>query len=433
MSGWPEAALTIIINTFSILDILLILQTFFGIERCKRLWHYGVIAGVFIVLSVGMGIWLSDKEMLCFVVMCVYVAAVAAVLMKKRRWKPFLLFIPALLMYLQWDSVISLFDILFHLGKYEYTLAETSTYLYSLSSDILLFILLIVIMKKSDKTELFRLTKGETVLVSFFCIFCPVLRSVLQYLEEMFDNFMYSMAWVAFVLILNFAVFYGIFHRKKAKLYREISENYRQQFDEEYQYFKDYKKEQKDIAKFRHDWNNHLLMLTSMFEKGEFEKAKDYFAALSAENQSANRGILTGNEMVDIILSAKQEKLEQERIEVTCGSGLEQLQFIEPVDCCILFSNLIDNAIEANCKCDEGRYIRISVSRNAGMLMFVMENQMNGELKLDNEQLLSTKEDAELHGIGTRNAFEIIKKYHGEYRIMTEENAFTIQILFPLP
>lgn len=414
------------------MNILLLLQLFWGIERCKRIWYYAVVAGVFAVLDIGMEIWLSEEELFYFFTVCIYIAVVAALLTKKRRWRSFLLVFPALLLYLQWSCVISLFDILFHLGKYEYTLAETSSYLYSLFSDILLFVPALYILLKSDKIRLFCFTKAETVLVSCFCIFCPVLTDVLQYLEELFDNFMYSMAWVVFVLILNFAVFYGFFHRKKANLYRELSENYKQQFEEEYQYFKDYKNEQKDIASFRHDWNNHLIMLTSMFERGEFEKAKDYFEMLSAGNSSGNIGILTGNEIMDIILNAKQEKLEQEKIDVTCSSGLEGLQFIEPVDSCILFSNLIDNAIEANCRCDEGRYITIRVIRNAGTLMFSMENKMNGELKREKKRLISIKEKTELHGIGTRNAFEIIKKYHGEYRIMTKDHSFIIQILFPV-
>lgn len=424
--------LTILMNTFSVLDILLILQTFFGVDRCKKLWHYFAIGGIFIVISLGLDRCLTEEELLYFILICLYIAFVGAVFAKERKWRPVLLTIPAILLYLQWDNVCALLDVLFHLGKYAYTWAETATDLYEILSDILLFVILLYVtrVKKIEKRVL-CFTTGETILVSVFCIFCPVLTMVLQYLEDMFDNFMYSMAWVSFVLILNFAVFYGIFHRKNAKHYRALSENYKEQFNTEYSYFKEYKKEQKDMAGFRHDWNNHLLLLTSMFERGEYEKAKDYFESLSQKNKTEDESILTGNEIMDMILNAKQEKLKQEKIEVTYSKGLEELRFMEPVDCCILFSNLIDNAIEANCKCDRERYIAIDVCRKASTLLVTIENKMNGDVKMEKERLMTTKEDGQLHGIGTQNAFEMIRKYHGEYRIEIKDNTFAIQMLFP--
>lgn len=433
MSDWQSAVLSVVINTLTVLDILLILQVFFGIERCKRLWHYGVVGGVFAILNIGLEIWLSEEELIYFIAVCVYIAAAAVVFTKKQRWKPFLLVLPALLLYLQWDSIVSLFDLLFHFGKNEHTLAENSVNLYNLVTDASLLILLLLILRqKPERSAWFRFTKGETLLVSFFCLFCPVLTSVLQYLDELFRNFMYSMAWVAFVLVLNFAVFYGIFHRKKARYYRAISENYKQQFNEEYQYFKDYKKEQKEIARFRHDWNNHLLLLTSLFEQGEYEKAKEYFENLSEKNQTGRKGILTGNETVDIILNAKAERLEKGAIAVSCSSGLEALGFMEPVDCCILFANLIDNAIEANEKCEGERYIRIALSENAGNIMLSIENQWNGEWKLADGKPVSTKEDAETHGVGTRNAFAVVEKYHGTYRLITKKGCFAVQMIFSI-
>lgn len=41
-----------------------------------------------------------------------------------------------------------------------------------------------------------------------------------------------------FVIVLNIAVFYGIIYRNHAKYYKELSENFKEQFDSEYAYFK---------------------------------------------------------------------------------------------------------------------------------------------------------------------------------------------------
>ena len=108
------------------------------------------------------------------------------------------------------------------------------------------------------------------------------------------------------------------------------------------------------------------------------------------------------------------------------------LEFMEPVDCCILFANLIDNAIEANISYQGDRYITLQGVRHPGTILIRIENPTSQKASRSGELLISTKPDSMQHGIGSRNAFEIIHKYAGEYTITTQENLFAIQIVFPL-
>jgi sensor histidine kinase YesM len=57
---------------------------------------------------------------------------------------------------------------------------------------------------------------------------------------------------------------------------------------------------------------------------------------------------------------------------------------------------------------------------------------MNGIVEKSQVALKSTKEDASLHGIGTQNAFAIIRKYNGEYEVETKEDVFVIKMVFSL-
>lgn len=104
---------------------------------------------------------------------------------------------------------------------------------------------------------------------------------------------------------------------------------------------------------------------------------------------------------------------------------------MEDVDICILFSNLIDNAIEANQKCSGERFLSIQTTRKLSILMVAISNRANGELNKSGNILKSTKDNSKEHGIGTQNIFSIIEKYHGEYHIVTENDTFSMKIVFP--
>lgn len=421
MNEW-QYVFTSLTHIFSLFNVILISRLFYGVQYCKETWKYISCGALFFVIDYGLVKWFGYGLLYSAVIFGVTVLSVL-ILVKERRARACLYTFSAFLLYLQWCTIISLLDILFRVDNIIwYTGKSVGPFI--LFADFLLFAVLLFLFFGNKTGKIIRFTEKEIILITILLISCP-------FLKQDTDDTRYLVRYELCMLIMNLVIFYGIVHRRKAGYYRDLSENYRQQFDEEYTYFKDYKRQQKNIAKFRHDWNNHLILLTAMFEKGEYEKAKRYFETLSGENRAGNSRVLTGNEVVDIILNAKWKKLEQERIVVTYSSGFDNFQFMEPVDCCILFSNLIDNAIEANCKCDAERYITIGVSQKAETLMLSVENRMSGELKTEPGHLISTKEDADSHGIGTQNVFEIIKKYHGEYRILAEKNILAFRIIFP--
>lgn len=227
----------------------------------------------------------------------------------------------------------------------------------------------------------------------------------------------------------------GVFilaHRKKVHYYKELSENYKEQFTQKYSYFQNYKEKQSDIAKFRHDWKNHMLLLQEMLDHGEYEKAKTYFTELSEKTVQSQQKILTGNEILDLILASKADELDQNQIQLTCNGKLETFHFMEDVDCCSLFSNLVDNAIEANQKLEKGRYITITTNRTNKLLYVEISNPMENMAGVIETRFQTTKKDSEKHGIGLRNVYEILRKYHIEYYIITNEQEFSIQMLFEI-
>lgn len=430
----------IIVNVFTILNILLISKYLFGGDIRINNRILMTTGGIFLVLDLILSLTLDDSHAnLITLIIYAYILGVLLMLTKSHRLKTLFLTIPVILVYVQWCAILELIEKLFGLDHFYYHyMAGYDVTLAHVFADPLLFLLLCRLGKYSKKHAFnTQLTIGEGVIITILCIFLPIIQEVFNLLEEHFQNILYNIAWTLFIIALNFAVIYTIAHRKKAQYYKELSENYKEQFSSEYHYFKDYKTEQTDLAKFRHDFNSHIILLQEMMTNGEYERAHHYFSDLTAgfshgNTSSVSPPTITGNEIIDLVLSARNDLLSRETIQVYCEEPLTELNFMNEVDCCILFSNLIDNALEANMKLETKRYIRFSKKKTANNLFIEISNPIKEKAVMEGDQYISQKQGSN-HGIGLQNIIGIINKYKGSYHISEENNVFSVQILFPLP
>ena len=95
------------------------------------------------------------------------------------------------------------------------------------------------------------------------------------------------------------------------------------------------------------------------------------------------------------------------------------------------FANIISNAIEA---CDilelNDRYIDMSVSIYEGKVLISESNKLANALKFDEMgNPISTKEDKNKHGFGSKNIRAVVEKYGGELRYHIENEVFEVEIV----
>ena len=230
--------------------------------------------------------------------------------------------------------------------------------------------------------------------------------------------------------MVTFVFAYDFSNDKKIQYYKKVSEDYKEQFTQEYSYFKEYKEMQSGIKKFRHDWKNHMLLLQEMLNQGEYEKAKRYFIELTERTVQNKQEIFTGNEILDMILASKEDEIERNQIKLICDGRLDTFTFMEDVDCCILFSDLINSAIEANLKLRTERYISIEAHKKDQMLYVKISNPIEDMEEVIETRFQTIKKDAEKQEIVIRDIYGIFRKYHIEYYIMISEREFAIQMLF---
>ncbi|NGT96949.1 sensor histidine kinase, partial [Clostridium perfringens] len=102
-------------------------------------------------------------------------------------------------------------------------------------------------------------------------------------------------------------------------------------------------------------------------------------------------------------------------------------------DICTIFSNCIDNAIEACKKIkDNNRYISLKGNCVNNFYVIKIENSKTNKIKKLNGDFLTDKKDKFLHGIGLKNIRLALEKYNGEIIIEPLDDKFILKMLIPI-
>ncbi len=419
--------LIMLVNVSAVLNVLLILKVFFGtsIKLTNRILLF--VGGLYFVVNIAMGIIPGMINWLTIIVFAFMVVSIFVLSQEKRISNCFLA-IPAALIYVQWGSMFKLVERLVGLDKFVYHMPEMDVTVSTILPDYILLAIMIVLMNKVNKELLAtKFTRAEGIIITIICIIYPVVVAFFNYLDGQINHVLFSPFWLIVMILINVAVIYAVAHRKKAAYYKKVAANQRVQFQTEYDYFKDYRENNVDLIKFRHDFNNHMLVVKGMYEKGQYDRANEYIDKLSEATGGLKKTYVTGHEILDMILKSKAAAMEEAGIEFTMEGNLTALDFMEDVDACILFSNIIDNAIEANLNVSEGRYIKLS-AKTVNKMIYIQLTNPYGE---DNEAKVN-KTNGDIHGIGLQNVKEIVEKYEGQMDASADAGVYELKIVMSI-
>ena len=109
---------------------------------------------------------------------------------------------------------------------------------------------------------------------------------------------------------------------------------------------------------------------------------------------------------------------------------------IKPVDLCIILSNALDNAIEANIGIEnpENRYIKLKMHGDETYTVISVINPTPAvPVRLSGNRYLTSKKDKGNHGFGLKSIESTAKKYDGEMLTKCEDGTFTLVIKLIAP
>lgn len=177
-----------------------------------------------------------------------------------------------------------------------------------------------------------------------------------------------------------------------------------------------------------HDLKHQISNLNrSIVSNEEIENIKDSIMIYDSINK-------TGNTTLDIILFEKSEYCKRSNIKfvyIVDGNLLNKLKNDEVF---ALFTNILDNAVEATSKLKDNdmRLINLVIKRVGDMIIINQDNYFDGEVIKKDGDIVTSKDDKINHGFGIKSIKRIVDKNHGFFDVVINNNLFKINIAIPL-
>lgn len=152
------------------------------------------------------------------------------------------------------------------------------------------------------------------------------------------------------------------------------------------------------LRQFRHDWKNHMIVVTSLLNAGKTDEAAAYLNKVNLDSGIAEKRFLTGNLVVDAILN-KWAAARENNVELSF-SGVVPEKGVAGADLCTVVGNIVDNALEGVNSFPGERYVRLKGSVRNGYFTLSAVNPVAQRVPVKNNRIRTTKGDAANHGSG---------------------------------
>lgn len=298
----------------------------------------------------------------------------------------------------------------------------------------LLLILIIPILKKIKFN--IELKKKEYIYLSI-----PIIANILsgvtiftlsRRINSIENKQEIALLIISVILILSNISFIKILSYIVKSKYIDIENSViKEKMNMQHQLYLGINESQVKVRKLYHDINNHIECLKNLYSKNN--ECENYIKSIEKELMEYKPINSTGNMILDIIINNKKDICENYNINLKVNINFSKCGFIEIIDVCSIFSNIIDNAIQA-CKkiTDKETFININGTIVNKMFVLKCENSKQNKIKFNKKEIITDKKDEFVHGLGIKSITSSVKKYDGDICIDFTNNKFLIKIYIPL-
>jgi sensor histidine kinase regulating citrate/malate metabolism len=196
------------------------------------------------------------------------------------------------------------------------------------------------------------------------------------------------------------------------------------------EYLKNKIKQDKQLRKFRHDYQAHMIILNTLIEKQDYTVLKNYLKKMNEYSLLENQKRYTGNLIIDSLLENLLDKAKSKGIEVTITGHLPLELETDSYDLGVVFYNLFKNALESAEKMPVNqRWIEITVNEFLkGHLYLYIANPVNQPIQIKNNEFITSKKDTINHGLGLKNVKIIARKYDNPFNLFYKQGTVIAEI-----
>lgn len=232
----------------------------------------------------------------------------------------------------------------------------------------------------------------------------------------------------------------------------DIEQKQKNQYRSQVVFYRMLEEQYRNLEHLRHDMKNHLIGLQRLIDNQEWDSMTDYIHKMADFGGIDCTDDMTGKSIIDALLYYKKSNFRSSFPDKQSNLADKESNFAEsasqisdqsgsgsicwecdvhiPSDCpvddfdlCVIFGNLLDNALEACRKitADSDRFIKVHAHMVKQCLLIEVANSM-------------TQPGNRKDGIGLRNVKATAEKYNGTVQITAQDNIFRVSVLLaPAP
>ena len=196
-----------------------------------------------------------------------------------------------------------------------------------------------------------------------------------------------------------------------------------------------YRQSRESIEVINHKYHDLKHQIAVLRAEPDADKRSAYLDGMEEEIRDYEAQNKTGNSVLDTVLTGKSLYCARHEVELTCIADGGRLEFMDVMDICTIFGNILDNAIEYELRIreKERRLIRLAVYVKRDFLVIQCQNFCPEEVEFRDGLPVSTKGDAAYHGYGIKSVRHTAAKYGGTVTLHNRGGWFEINIMVPLP
>lgn len=218
--------------------------------------------------------------------------------------------------------------------------------------------------------------------------------------------------------------------------YELFTHQLQEQLSRQMRHYQSYRKYTESYRAFRHDYEKLMASLKSLLRRQKYNKA---IKMLDDIHDTMQKSVqvhknYSDNMILDAILQDTADACEEKNIRFQAHAHLPESVLMTDLDIIRVFSNITDNAIEAcNKVSDSQRFIELSSNSTQDWTIIEVSNSFDGDLLIVGDNLSTTKEDKDFHGLGLQIIRETIEGMGGLVFIEpdSDKKIFKIKVCIP--
>lgn len=241
--------------------------------------------------------------------------------------------------------------------------------------------------------------------------------------NPVFDKFLvfltHTLALI--IIIMGFLIYF------LANAYLQLQEKHhlqRELDDSRKSYLFSLKKREDEMRRFRHDINGHLTCLEYYLNEGNVTSARSYIEELHHAITRSVPKYATGHPIIEALLNDRHPLMEENDIHLSVDGSIPSDIHISDFDLCTVFSNMLNNAIEACTQVNGPSSIQIHLGTFHDWLSIQMQNTTPAPANAKHH-----KEHTLHYGFGLKNIRQCARRYGGNVTISQQEALFSIDVI----